>query len=325
MTYDIDIDSYIGYPISKEWVRQQLSHHAGGPVSVRINSYGGDVMTALDIRQQFIDHGDVTAYIYGMTASAATILALGAKRVKMSRYALMLIHRSSIGVDVWDMMNAEEIETTIAELRSRQADLKKIDCVIAAIYHLKASGHATAAAIADVMARGAWLTAEECLQLGLVDEITEDGQAEPVTDSVRHQFAACGLPVPHAGEAMPSSPLILAAANGDRSVPSPEKPLNTIDMEETITTTTPQLEQSQLSFQSSETSETTEATEAAAAADAAVLAARVSALETENAALREQIAALEKADGAETTTIETANSDSTVTAADMYHRIAAAL
>ena len=91
-TYHIDIDSYIGYPISKGYIKSKLQPMKGKPCNVRVNSYGGDVQTALDIRQQFIDHGQVTAYIIGMTASAATILAMGARKVVMSRYALMLVH-----------------------------------------------------------------------------------------------------------------------------------------------------------------------------------------------------------------------------------------
>ena len=84
-TYHIDIDSYIGYPISKGYVKNKLQPMKGKPCTVRINSYGGDVQTALDIRQQFIDHGQVTAYIIGMTASAATILAMGARKVAWRR------------------------------------------------------------------------------------------------------------------------------------------------------------------------------------------------------------------------------------------------
>ena len=51
------------------------------PANVRISSLGGAVDDGLDIRQQFVDHGNVTAYLYGLVASSATIAALGAKKV----------------------------------------------------------------------------------------------------------------------------------------------------------------------------------------------------------------------------------------------------
>ena len=202
-TYHIDIDSYIGYPISAAYIKQKLSPLRGIPVTVRINSYGGDVMTALDIRQQFIDHGQVTAYILGMTASAATILAMGAKKVVMSRYALMLVHPASTGVTELGMYNHDQLEEAIQRLRSRQADIDSIDSVISAIYAEHAHGRATQAQMASLMAEARWLTAQEALDAGLIDEIDESAAAPDPTqasalfsDHQREIFAACGLPLP---------------------------------------------------------------------------------------------------------------------------------
>lgn len=201
MHYDIDIDSYIGYPITKGYVRANLDRLKGQDATVRINSYGGDVMTALDIRQQFIDHGRVTAVICGMTASAATVLAMGAQRILMSRYALMLIHPSSMYTDCFGQFNSEELARAIEELRHTAEDLKQVDAVIASVYAHR-SGQSTEA-IARVMNEARWLTAEEALKLGLVDALleAEDDPANanapaPLTDTLRAHFVACGLPLP---------------------------------------------------------------------------------------------------------------------------------
>lgn len=201
MHYDIDIDSYIGYPITKGYVRAKLDRLKGQDATVRINSYGGDVMTALDIRQQFIDHGRVTAVICGMTASAATVLAMGAKRILMSRYALMLIHPSSMYTGCFGQFNSEELARAIEELRHTAEDLKQVDAVIASVYAHR-SGQSTEA-IARVMNEARWLTAEEALKLGLVDALleAEDDEANtnapaPLTDTLRAHFVACGLPLP---------------------------------------------------------------------------------------------------------------------------------
>ena len=134
MNYHIDIDSYIGYPISKQYIREKLGKLSGKSVNVRINSYGGDVQTALDIRQQFLDHGKVTAYIFGMTASAATILAMGAQKICMSRYALLLLHQCSTEVFTWQQMNADQLSEYARQLNDRTADLSKIDDVMANIF-----------------------------------------------------------------------------------------------------------------------------------------------------------------------------------------------
>lgn len=199
-TYHIDIDSYIGYPISKGYVKSKLQPMKGKPCTVRINSYGGDVQTALDIRQQFIDHGQVTAYIIGMTASAATILAMGARKVVMSRYALMLVHPCSAGVSEWGYYNKEELAKAIEGLRKTQTDLKTLDRVVASIYAAKV-GDSNADSMAALMHEARWIGAEEALRLGLIDEIDPDEEQpdpakDPMTDAQREHIVACGLPVP---------------------------------------------------------------------------------------------------------------------------------
>lgn len=194
MRYDININSYIGYPISRQWVQAQLAQKGDKPVTVRINSYGGDTNTALDIRQQFIDHGNVTVHFVGMSASAATILAMGAKHITMSRHALLLIHQCMTPVIKWKHMNKEEIAQFVKELQAQAEDQGKVDQVIANIYAERTGTNL--ATIQKTMSEAHWLTAEECLNLGLVDAITEDGEEEPLTESTLSQFQACGLPIP---------------------------------------------------------------------------------------------------------------------------------
>lgn len=195
-TYNIIIDSAIGWPVSKDFIRSKLSDMKGKPVTVRISSLGGDTATAFDIRQQFLDHGDVTAYIYGMTASAATILATGAKRIVMSRYALMLVHQCSGAVFEYGYYNKEQLESAISDLLKKHADLSKVDGVIASVYAAKTG--AAPEDMADLMAKAEWLNADECLKLGLIDEIIEESGETPqsITDSMREQFVACGHPIP---------------------------------------------------------------------------------------------------------------------------------
>lgn len=220
-TYNIDIDSYIGYPISKGYVRSKLQPMKGKPCSVRINSYGGDVMTALDIRQQFIDHGDVTAYIVGMTASAATILAMGAKKVVMSRYALMLVHPCSNIVDHYAYYNSDELEQIIAQLRSQQTELQTLDGVIASLYAAHAGGKA--ADMAALMREARWITADEALKFGLIDAIDEDDDdatttARAMSAADREHFVACGLPLPNVEgtqAAAPAAPTPQAAEGAE--------------------------------------------------------------------------------------------------------------
>ena len=94
MNYHIIIDGFIGqWGYSKQYVRYLLNSHKSQHVDIKISSLGGDLDQGLDIRQQLIDHGDVTVYLSGFVASAATVIAMGAKRVVMSKYAMFLVHK----------------------------------------------------------------------------------------------------------------------------------------------------------------------------------------------------------------------------------------
>ena len=157
MTYNITIDDYIGrWGYSKQYIRNQLSNLKGKSVNVRISSLGGAVDDGLDIRQQFIDHGDVTAYLYGMVASSATILALGAKKVCISKYSMFLIHKVSNWVDAWGSYNADQIEELIDELKANKLENDKFDLVLANMYASKCNKKVDE--ILPVLKEGRWLT-----------------------------------------------------------------------------------------------------------------------------------------------------------------------
>jgi len=195
MEYDIYINDTIGWPISAQYVKNLLQNFIGKPCSVYISSYGGSVADALQIQQMFIDHGDITAYVYGFTASAATIIAMGASKIVMGQYALMLIHRCSNWVDTWGQMNAEEIEETIKSLQHTSEDLKTIDHVIASVYAERTGKDIND--IAKMMQEAKWLPANECLEIGLIDEISQnDIQPEGITNTLKSRIVAYGLPVP---------------------------------------------------------------------------------------------------------------------------------
>ena len=194
MKYQLYINAPIGWPISAQYVRSVLADYQGKHVDVYVNSFGGSVVDALDIRQQFIDHGDVTCHIHGMTASAATLLATGAKQVTMSKFALFLVHQCSQWVDTWGRMNASELADTIAKLQKTADDLATVDQVAANIYAERTGKDATLCA--EWMKEAKWLTAEKCKELGLIDAICEDGTQTDVTDELRAQMVACGFPLP---------------------------------------------------------------------------------------------------------------------------------
>lgn len=179
MTYNINIDDYIGrWGYSKQYIRNQLAGLKGKSVNVRISSLGGSVEHGLDIRQQFLDHGDVTAYLYGLVASSATIAALGAKKVCISKYCMFLVHKVSNWVDAWGQMNADQIQELIDDLKENKLQNDKFDLVLAQMYANKCNKQIDE--ILDTLKAGRWLTAQEALEYGFVDEIIEDAKEDKV-------------------------------------------------------------------------------------------------------------------------------------------------
>ena len=113
----------------------------------------------------------MTAYLYGLVASSATIAALGAKKVCISRYCLFLVHKVSNWVDAWGQYNADQIQQLIDELKENKLQNDKFDLVLANMYAAKCNKKVDD--ILDVLKAGRWLTAQEALEYGFVDEIIE--------------------------------------------------------------------------------------------------------------------------------------------------------
>lgn len=200
------IDSYIGFPFSPSYVKSLLQEEtadtaapADAPICVRINSLGGSLQAALEIREQFLHSArPVHAHITGFTASAATILATGAARITMSPHALLLIHQCMLPAPevLQDgLMNKDDIQAAISALLHSSDDLQQMDRLCASIYADRRPGVAPERML-QLMHSARWLTAEEALKEGLIDEIREDPQsAEPAPVArISARCVALGLP-----------------------------------------------------------------------------------------------------------------------------------
>ncbi len=218
MKYLIDINDAIGgwFGFSKNDIKRSLAASGGQPANVRISSLGGEVATALDIFQQFRDHGKLTAYLFSFVASSATVIAMGCQKVVMSRHALFLVHQCSSWVDLWGQMNKEQVQETIARLEEEKRDLEKVDLTVASIYSERTGK--SIAEIHDLMKEAKWLSADEAKALGFVDEILEDKpQVMDAVNMIQGRLERIGLP------ALPEGRLDVIGVQDEGEAPAQEE------------------------------------------------------------------------------------------------------
>lgn len=148
-------------------------------IDLHINSNGGDVFDGQAIHTLIKNHkGFVTAYIDGLAASIATVIAMGADKVIMPKNAMMMIHNAWTGI----YGNAND-------LRKMADDLDHINDTIVHTYLAKVKDKTDEATIRDLMNKESWLNAEECLSLGLCDEVSESVKmAACLTKEQAHKF-----------------------------------------------------------------------------------------------------------------------------------------
>ena len=210
--YDLYLTGEVGgWGITADFVKYILDKKKDQPVDVAICSLGGYVNTGLQIYELFRNHGQVTCYFLGMSASAATFMAMGAKKVVMSKNALILIHNAMGHVFEWGSMNKEQLDELVKRLQFQRSQLNTIDDVLAEIYAEKSGKPIDD--VKEKMKVAAWIKASDAKDFGLVDEIAD---AEQMPTNVRNIYTNSlikdmGLPAlpkgfnPQTGEENPTA------------------------------------------------------------------------------------------------------------------------
>jgi len=184
-------------------------------INVRINSPGGSVFEANAIYNTLLNHpANVTVHIDGAALSAASVIAMAGKTVKMAANAFLMIHDPMSSVRAG---NAEDMRRT-AEM------LDKVKANIINTYAGKSKQ--TAEALSVMMSKETWLDAQEAKALGFVDEVTEKvsiAAAFDVTafhntpDRFKELLAMSSDPKPNEVKTMPetTAPVVPQAASFD--------------------------------------------------------------------------------------------------------------
>lgn len=133
---------------------------------LHINSPGGDVFDGLAIYNSIKNHpAEITAYVDGLAASAASFIAMAANKVVIARNSQMMIHDAH-GLAIGNS----------ADMRSLADLLDKSSDNIADIYAQKAGG--TVANWRKAMKAETWYSADEAVKAGLADEVQGNANTE---------------------------------------------------------------------------------------------------------------------------------------------------
>jgi ATP-dependent Clp protease, protease subunit len=176
-------ESYWGDYITATDVEYMLKDINSGNIEVHINSYGGDVFDGIAIYNQLKNHGaNVTAYIDGVAASAASIIAMAADELIMNTGSMLMIHEGS--TFAWG---------TKSDIRKTLNALEGIDKSIADIYMTRYKGERSE--IDTMVVNETWFTSSEAVEIGLADKVNEaelEDHADPeeFKNSIIERFRA---------------------------------------------------------------------------------------------------------------------------------------
>lgn len=176
---EVSIYDEIGYwgVTAKDFI-DAIKPYKGKALDVAINSPGGDVWAGIAIYNALRAHGGtVTTRAMGVAASAASIVMMAGDKREMPANAMIMVHNP------WSFAagNADELRET--------ADvLDKIGDSLASIYVARTGKPDEE--IRAMLATDTWLSADESLALGFVDNVTPSFEAKALFDLDRLPDAA---------------------------------------------------------------------------------------------------------------------------------------
>lgn len=174
---EISSSSWCDDDVTPKRFAEDLKSLGGKDLKLRVNSPGGDVFAAQAIYNQLKSYtGNITACIDGMAASAATIITCAADKVVMPSNGIFMIHNPMcIVVDYMD----------VPKLKKMTDRLTAVKQTIVNVY-MKKCNNVAEAKLNRLMDAETWMSADEALAYGFVDEVDAD---EQVNNSLQNGIA----------------------------------------------------------------------------------------------------------------------------------------
>jgi len=164
--------SWFDDDITPKRFRQDLyAYGGGGPITIRMNSYGGDVIAASMIHTFIRDYpGRVTVRIDGVAASAATVVAVAGDVIRMQETAYFMIHDPLVAF-MFAVLNIEELTRMVDSLEAVKEGILNA-------YQTKTG--LSRPRLSKMMTDETWMDAQKAIDLGFVDEIIRAERAIPI-------------------------------------------------------------------------------------------------------------------------------------------------
>lgn len=151
-------ESWFDDDVTPKIFKEELNEGIG-PITIWINSPGGDCVAASQIYSMLMDYkktNDVIVKIDGIAASAASVIAMAGTKVLMAPTALLMIH-NPITTAMGDYRDMKQAITLLGEVK---------ESIINA-YELKTN--LTREALAKLMDQETWMNAKKAIELGFAD------------------------------------------------------------------------------------------------------------------------------------------------------------
>lgn len=163
--YDvIGYDYWTGEGVTAKRVASALRGLGKGPVTVNVNSPGGDMFEGLAIYNLLREHdGEVTIKVLGLAASAASIIAMAGDTVQIARAGFLMIHNAWI----YAAGNRND-------LREFADYLEPFDAAMADIYAARTGD--SNKAIQKLMDSETWIGGSDAIDRGFADELLPSDQ-----------------------------------------------------------------------------------------------------------------------------------------------------
>lgn len=165
--YDvIGYDYWTGEGVTAKKVAGILRSLGAGPVTVNINSPGGDMFEGLAIYNLLREHkGEITVKVLGLAASAASVIAMAGDTVQIARAGFLMIHNA------WVMAVGNR-----NDLQDIAATLEPFDKAMADIYAAKTG--AEPKAMNKLMDAETWIGGSDAVERGFADALLASDQVE---------------------------------------------------------------------------------------------------------------------------------------------------